>query len=98
MQKNLLKLFQPKGQMSVDVLLFQSILGPIGQPAKEAVYPAIVTADGKPMDANHDYVIRMAADEMPPAEAFWSFTLYDTENGFFIPNDRRNTVWARTGA
>ena len=89
MQQNLLKLFQPKGQMSVEVLLFQSILGPIGQPAKEAVYPAIVTADGKPMNANHDYVIRMAADEMPPAEAFWSLTLYDTENGFFMPNDAK---------
>ena len=26
---------------------------------------------------------------MPPAKAFWSLTLYDTENGFFIPNDRK---------
>jgi hypothetical protein len=26
---------------------------------------------------------------MPPALAFWSVTLYDTENGFFIPNDRK---------
>ena len=26
---------------------------------------------------------------MPPANAFWSLTLYDTENGFFIPNDRK---------
>jgi hypothetical protein len=41
------------------------------------------------MNANHDYVIRMAADELPPAEAFWSFTHYDTENGFFMPNDRK---------
>jgi hypothetical protein len=89
MAKNLLKLFQPKGRMSLDTLLFQSVLGPIGQPAEEAVYPAITTADGKPMNANHDYVIRMAGDEMPPAQAFWSFTLHDTENGFFIPNDRK---------
>jgi hypothetical protein len=32
---------------------------------------------------------RMTADEMPPAGAFWSVTLYDTDNGFFIPNDRK---------
>ena len=26
---------------------------------------------------------------MPPTDVFWSFTLYDLENGFFIPNDRK---------
>ena len=26
---------------------------------------------------------------MPPAKAFWSATLYDLKNGFFIPNDRK---------
>jgi hypothetical protein len=29
----------------------------------------------------------MSADDMPPANAFWSTTLYDTQNGFFTPND-----------
>ena len=82
-------LFQPKGEIGLDLLLLQSIYGPIGQPAQEAVYPAVVTTDGKPMTAQHDYVIRMSRDEMPPANAFWSLTLYDTENGFFIPNDRK---------
>ena len=82
-------LFQPKGEMRLEHLVFQSVIGPIGQPAQEAVYPAVATADGKPMNANHDYVIRMAAGQLPPAKAFWSFTLYDTENGFFIPNDRK---------
>ncbi len=87
MAENVLGLFQPKGSMTLERLLFQSILGPIGQPAAEAVYPAITTADGVPMNAIHDYVIRMAVDEMPPATAFWSATLYDTANGFFMPND-----------
>ena len=82
-------LFQPKGEIGLDLLLFQSVFGPIGQPAEEAVYPAIATTDGKPMNASQDYVIHMMADELPPAEAFWSLTLYDTENGFFIPNDRK---------
>ncbi len=31
----------------------------------------------------------MKKDELPPATAFWSATLYDTKNGFFIPNDRK---------
>jgi len=82
-------LFQPKGEMSLDLLLFQSVIGPVGQPAQEAVYPAVTTTDGAPMNAQNDYVIRMSKEEMPPANAFWSFTLYDTENGFFIPNDRK---------
>jgi hypothetical protein len=41
------------------------------------------------MNAQHDYVIRMTKDQMPPAKAFWSLTLYDSANGFFIPNDRK---------
>ena len=78
-----------KGNMPLDLLLFQSVVGPIGVPAIEAVYPPVQTADGKPMNANNDYVIRMAADEMPPTEVFWSMTLYDQNNGFFIPNDHK---------
>ncbi len=35
----------------------------------------------------HDYVIRMDANSLPPANAFWSVTLYDIENGFSLPND-----------
>ena len=89
MGENVLRMFQPKGQMTLDVLLNQSIIGPIGLPAAEAVYPAIATTDGAPLNAMNDYVIRMADDEMPPAKAFWSVTLYDLENGFFIPNDRK---------
>ena len=26
---------------------------------------------------------------MPPTRAFWSFTLYDAEDGFFIPNEHK---------
>jgi hypothetical protein len=83
------KMFQPKGQMTDEALLFQSILGPIGQPANEAVYPAIATSDVAPMNAMNDYVVRMTAEQMPPATAFWSLTLYDTANGFFMPNERK---------
>ena len=84
-----LGLFQPKGKISLEALVLQSVTGPIGLPAAEAIYRPVVTSDGKPMNAQHDYVIRMTADELPPAQAFWSLTLYDMKNGFFIPNDRK---------
>jgi hypothetical protein len=40
------------------------------------------------MNAQYDYVVKMTKDELPPAKAFWSLTLYDTKNGFFIPNEQ----------
>ena len=82
-------LYQPKGKAGLESLLLVSVVGPIGQPDTEALYPPIVTEDGSPMNALHDYVIRMTKDELPPANGFWSFTLYDAVNGFFIPNDRK---------
>ena len=88
-KKELFDKFLTKGNMTLELLLFQSVLGPIGLPAVEAVYPAVTTSDGKPMNAMNDYVIRMTADELPPTEVFWSLTLYDLKNGFFIPNDRK---------
>ena len=81
--------FQPKGQTTFEALQATSIIGPIGVPKEEAVYPQVTTTDGDQMNAMHDYVIRMTADELPPAGAFWSVTLYDLQNGFFIPNDRK---------
>lgn len=87
--KTMSTLFQPKRKMTLDSLVTQSVIGPIGLPAAEAVYPPIVTTDGKPMNAKHDYVIRMSKQSMPPAGPFWSVTLYDLKNGFFISNDRK---------
>jgi len=85
----LIKLFQPKGHEDLDELVLQSAVGPLGQPADQAMYPGIATTDGKPMNAQHDYVIRMTKDQLPPAIAFWSLTLYDAKEGFFIPNKEK---------
>jgi len=82
-------LFQAKGHMSLEALLLQSVIGPIGLPATEAIYRPVVTPVGEPLNAQHDYVVRMSKDGLPPATAFWSLTLYDAKNGFFIPNDRK---------
>jgi len=81
--------FEPKGETNLDTLVATSVIGPIGLRAIEAEYPPIVTTDGKNFNAMHDYVIRMTKEQLPPAKAFWSVTLYDLKNGFFIPNDRK---------
>ena len=87
------QVFLPKGRMTLEAMVVQSAVGPIGLPATQAVYPGIGTEDGKPLNAMHDYVIKMpAAADLPPAKTFWSVTLYDAENGYFIPNDRHKYV------
>jgi hypothetical protein len=45
------KIFRPKGEMELDPMLTVSIIGPIGQPYKEAMYPNVPAADGQPMNA-----------------------------------------------
>lgn len=83
------KAFMPKGQIDLQVQVIQSVTGPIGLPAYQARYLPVATKEGKPLNAQHDYVLKMSKDELPPATAFWSLTLYDEANGFFIPNDRK---------
>jgi hypothetical protein len=83
----LTKVFLPKGSMTLEPMVVQSCVGPIGLPYHQAQYPGIGTADGSPIMANKNYVIRMPKEELPPAKAFWSVTLYDSRKGLFIPND-----------
>lgn len=83
------KMFQPKGETNLETITILSVVGPIGQPMEEAMYPPVNTADGSVMNAQNDYVIRMTKEELPPTNGFWSITLYDQENGFFIPNDSK---------
>jgi hypothetical protein len=83
------QMFMPKGQIDLETEVAQSVIGPIGQPGYQARYVPVATNDGKPMDALHDYVLRMTKEQLPPATAFWSLTLYDLQDGFFIPNDRK---------
>lgn len=53
---------------------------------EDAVYPLNVgDAEGKPLSGENRYVIRFKKGETPPADAFWSVTLYDSE-GFQVAN------------
>ncbi len=52
----------------------------------DAVYPLnLGDADGRPLDGANRYTIHFEKGETPPAEAFWSITLYDRD-GFQVPN------------
>lgn len=82
-----LNLFKPTGESSIQELITATVLGPLGLPSQYAVYPKISTADNTTMNALYDYKISMTKDELPPAHAFWSFTVYDTANYLFIPNE-----------
>jgi len=68
-----------------------AMLGLGSNPPEDAVYPlTFVDADGQPLTGEHDYVLHFDAGTLPPVQAFWSVTLYDTD-GFQVANslDRR---------
>jgi len=53
---------------------------------EDAIFPLNLGDDtGKPLDGNNRYSIHFDKSEMPPAEAFWSITLYDPQ-GFQVAN------------
>ena len=53
---------------------------------EDAVYPtAVLDAEGKPLSGDNRYVLHFEKDKLPPADAFWSITMYDMD-GFQVPN------------
>jgi hypothetical protein len=63
-----------------------AMVGLGANPVEDAVYPLNISdADGKLVTAEDSYVLHFNKDELPPAGAFWSLTLYDAE-GFQVAN------------
>ena len=53
---------------------------------EDAVYPtAFVDGQGRPLSGASKYVLHFDKGQLPPANAFWSITMYDKE-GFQVPN------------
>ncbi|WP_071288332.1 DUF1254 domain-containing protein [Mycolicibacterium llatzerense] len=53
---------------------------------QDAVYPTSkADATGQPYNGANKYVVHLAKDQLPPAEGFWSLTMYD-EGYFFVDN------------
>jgi len=52
-------------------------------PPEDVIYPlAHFDDEGERLDGDEDYVIHFPADQLPPANAFWSITLYGEDHGF----------------
>jgi hypothetical protein len=77
------------GNFGTDYLVrgMANLLGPGWNRPQDAVYPlSQKDADGDEYNgASHKYVVRFEKGQLPPAEAFWSLTMYDTDF-FFVPN------------
>jgi len=53
---------------------------------EDAVYPAnLADESGKPLDGANKYKLHFEKADMPPVDAFWSITLYDSQ-GFQVSN------------
>jgi hypothetical protein len=53
---------------------------------EDAVYPtSFVDGKGKPLAGTNKYVLHFDKGKTPPADAFWSITMYD-KDGFQVPN------------
>jgi hypothetical protein len=64
-----------------------TLVGLGANPAEDAVYPLLVAdSDGRPVRGETDYVLHFERDQLPPASAFWSITMYD-EEGFQVANE-----------
>jgi hypothetical protein len=77
------------GNFGIDYLVrgMANLLGPGWNRPQDAVYPlSLKDASGVEYDgAKHGYVIHFDKGKLPPAEAFWSLTMYDSDF-FFVPN------------
>ena len=57
--------------------------------AEDALNPTTtVDAEGKPLNGANNYVLHFPAGQTPPANAFWSVTMYDPD--FFLVDNRLN--------
>jgi uncharacterized membrane protein HdeD (DUF308 family) len=91
------QLFGSKGKIDLETEFVQSVIGPVGLPADQAMYFSLLTKNGKTVNAMHDYIVHIGRDELPPAKALWSLTLYDLKNGFFISNDKKKYSVSENG-
>jgi len=64
-----------------------TLVGVGGNLLEDASYPTTSTdGGGNPLDGASQYPITFTKDEIPPAKAFWSLTMYDIES-YLVPNE-----------
>jgi hypothetical protein len=63
---------------------------------QDAVYPiSVKDAAGRAYDGANKYVMHFAKGELPPAEGFWSLTMYDGQYFFVANSINRYSISAR---
>ncbi|WP_113921997.1 DUF1254 domain-containing protein [Cognataquiflexum aquatile] len=65
-----------------------AVLGIYGNSKEEALYPIYQTdSDGQPLNAaTNKYTLTMQENEMPPVNAFWSYTMYELPSRLMLEN------------
>lgn len=71
--------------------LKRAVVAAFGWPANlqdDAVYPyATVDSEGQTLTGANKYTLTFAKGELPPVKGFWSFTMYEIDQGWwFVPN------------
>jgi len=65
--------------------IIQCAEGMISNDPQEAVYPnTSVDSKGKPLDCSQKYTMTFKAGELPDVKAFWSLTVYDSNNKLVV--------------
>lgn len=50
----------------------------------------LIDSEGKPANgARHSYTVHFAKGQLPPADAFWSLTMYDAKTKLLVPNHKK---------
>jgi hypothetical protein len=62
-------------------------LGIYGNSKEEAMYPPyFVDVTGQKLDGGHRYTMRLAPDQLPPVNSFWSLTVYELPASLLYAN------------
>ena len=64
-----------------------AVLGIWGNSEAEAIYPSYyVDADGEALNGTNNYTLRFEPGELPPANSFWSLTMYELPESLLTDN------------
>ena len=64
-----------------------AVLGIYGNSKQEAMYPFYaVGSDGQKLDGAKRYTVRFAPGQLPPANSFWSMTMYELPSSLLVAN------------
>jgi len=64
-----------------------AFLGIYGNSKQEAIYPAYyVDSTGKKLNGKNRYTLRFPPGQLPPANSFWSITMYDQPASLLVAN------------